>query len=1232
MKHIVSLVVALLVVLLTVAPVATADVPGMMNYQGHLTDEEGAPLDTTISMTFTIYDDSTGGSSFWTETQPSVTVSNGLFNVLLGSETAITEAAFDETERWLQITVEGEVIEPRTRLVSAPYAFQVATVDGATGGVISGDVNIQSDLTVSGKATIGPGHTNTGMCAFVAGITNEASGDWSTVGGGQINTASGFHTTVGGGLQNTASYDDATVAGGTHNTASGSESTVGGGTSNTASGYLSTVSGGSGNTASGQASTIGGGNRNVVEGFYSAILGGYRDTITATADYSYLFGIGSKLTEDSTFMVDMPHIRFGDESNGYEFPTSDGSADQVMATDGSGQLSWTDVSGGGGGWVDDGTVVRLETSTDNVGIGTTEPSEKLDVDGNIHASGTITSGSSITIDGANDKITATSGTIDFDDEDIITTGRATFGPNNRNLSISGFVAGEKNWVSGSHSTVGGGSADTASGNHSTVGGGWLNTASGDYSTVGGGWLNTASGVGSPNWSNTVGGGMGNTASGGNATVGGGGGNKASGGGATVGGGELNTASGVLSTVAGGQLNLVEGSHSAILGGNGDTITATADYSYLFGIASKLTEDSTFMVDMPHIRFGDETNGYEFPTSDGSADQVMATDGSGQLSWTTVSGSGGGWVDDGTVVRLETSTDQVGIGTTSPDANLHIQGSGFERLKVESTISNGIAEVELKTTGGNYAYLKLYKGGPTTGGSTAGVPLADLSLVAAGAHAGPLMLQVITYNPMYFVTANQERMRITGDGNVGIGTDSPTEKLDVDGNIHASGTLTSGGSITIDGVNHTITSTSDTISFDDETIVIRTTSARADKLDVPGNKNGGGGLVLLDTADGDVEHLTGKGIFFITAGEDTTGIINHTGTRFLDTAEGNSTHLGPHGFRLINVFNPAEPDTEVEITKLGARFFDIVDEDAAHVSADGLVATNADGDSARMTINQLLFHDHTGDVVEMGVGLILFHDHTGDVVEMGVGLNGPYMAMYDSDGDTAVDITKTGIKLYDSSEKKRLELKNSDGSIISVDAGDADRVVIDNYGISLKNYLGSNTIVLNSNNGRILAVGAVGIGVDSATQDLDVDGAARFRGLASGAGTDLVIDANGVMKKKSSSKRYKQNIRKLEADASHVFELEPVRFEWKSTGEEDIGLIAEEVEQILPDLVIYDSEGRPDAVKYDRVALYLLSTIKDLKAENDALKAQLSELSAVVQTILAKQNSPKSGDEKLTINR
>ena len=135
-----------------------------------------------------------------------------------------------------------------------------------------------------------------------------------------------------------------TVAGGNSNTTSGNYAFIGGGSLNTVSGHLSVVAGGQYNITIDSFNFIGSGDKNHIAGKYSAILCGYADTIAATGDYSYLFGINSNLTQDSTFMVDMPHIRFGDETNGYEFPNTDGSADQVMVTNGSGQLSWTNKS------------------------------------------------------------------------------------------------------------------------------------------------------------------------------------------------------------------------------------------------------------------------------------------------------------------------------------------------------------------------------------------------------------------------------------------------------------------------------------------------------------------------------------------------------------------------------------------------------------------------------------------------------------------------------------------------------------------------------------------------------------------------------------------------------------------------------------------------------------------------------------------------------------------------
>jgi hypothetical protein len=191
------------------------------------------------------------------------------------------------------------------------------------------------------------------------------------------------------------------------------------------------------NTASGNHSTVAGGQYNDVQSDYSAILGGYADTIFATGNYSYLFGVGSTLGADSTFMVDLPHIRFGDEASGYEFPTVDGSSGQVLVTDGAGQLGWTAPNFAGGGWKEEDNYVVLDHNSDSVGIGTATPAEKLDVAGNIHASGVISSGNSIIIDGINNEITADTQLVLRNEDGFYFTGNN--GGNGVNLSLARLI-------------------------------------------------------------------------------------------------------------------------------------------------------------------------------------------------------------------------------------------------------------------------------------------------------------------------------------------------------------------------------------------------------------------------------------------------------------------------------------------------------------------------------------------------------------------------------------------------------------------------------------------------------------------------------------------------------------------------------------------------------------------------------------------------------------------------
>lgn len=108
---------------------------------------------------------------------------------------------------------------------------------------------------------------------------------------------------------------------------------------------------------------------------------------------------------------------------------------------------------------------------------------------------------------------------------------------------------------------------------------------------------------------------------------------------------------------------------------------------------------------------------------------------------------------------------IGVGTASPTELVHIMGPGNERLKLESTDPTGSAAVRINTSGGTFDYLNLQKSGPSAAGTLAGVPVAELSRVSAGADAGALMMHVSSNSPMHFATNNTEWMRIEGDGDL-----------------------------------------------------------------------------------------------------------------------------------------------------------------------------------------------------------------------------------------------------------------------------------------------------------------------------------------------------------------------------------------------------------------------------------------------------------------------------------
>ncbi len=135
-----------------------ADIPHMINYQGMLTDDLGDPLSGPHNLTFRIYDDTTGGNLEWSETQNGVQVENGLFNVILGRVTPLN-LAFDE-QYWLEVQVDSDTM-PRLRFTSVGYAYRALVADSAvvagSGGGWVDDGSVVRLQTSTDKVGIGTG-------------------------------------------------------------------------------------------------------------------------------------------------------------------------------------------------------------------------------------------------------------------------------------------------------------------------------------------------------------------------------------------------------------------------------------------------------------------------------------------------------------------------------------------------------------------------------------------------------------------------------------------------------------------------------------------------------------------------------------------------------------------------------------------------------------------------------------------------------------------------------------------------------------------------------------------------------------------------------------------------------------------------------------------------------------------------------------------------------------------
>jgi Chaperone of endosialidase len=199
----------------------------------------------------------------------------------------------------------------------------------------------------------------------------------------------------------------------------------------------------------------------------------------------------------------------------------------------------------------------------------------------------------------------------------------------------------------------------------------------------------------------------------------------------------------------------------------------------------------------------------------------------------------------------------------------------------------------------------------------------------------------------------------------------------------------------------------------------------------------------------------------------------------------------------------------------------------------------------------------------------------------------------------------------------------------------------NTGVGLlalsQNTTGNNNTVLGSNAGfnittadNVICIGA----------NLDGDNVSNtcyignIFGVTSVNGIGVLVNSDGKLGTTTSSRRFKEAIKPMDQLSEALFALKPVSFHYKKeidpAGTSQLGLVAEDVEKVNPDLVVRDKEGKPYSVRYDQVNAMLLNEflkehrkVEKLEAALKAVTEQLNEQAAQIQKVSGQIEMSKS---------
>lgn len=168
--------------------------------------------------------------------------------------------------------------------------------------------------------------------------------------------------------------------------------------------------------------------------------------------------------------------------------------------------------------------------------------------------------------------------------------------------------------------------------------------------------------------------------------------------------------------------------------------------------------------------------------------------------------------------------------------------------------------------------------------------------------------------------------------------------------------------------------------------------------------------------------------------------------------------------------------------------------------------------------------------------------------------------------------------------------------------------------------------LEATGGTATVKGSAGLTLDSGGQVLIKSATSRvfLEHATTSSAANCVIGTGGLIERSTSSRRYKQDVEDLVVDVKDVLKLRPRtwRDRLEVAGDPDastryVGFIAEELDDAgLTPWVLYDAEGRPDAIAYDRLVAAVVPVVQDQQRRLDDQAQQIADLTAQLDELRA----------------